>query len=155
MILGSFTGYLVSAHLADKLGRKLTLILFAALSALTVFLYTIVPISNTATLLLGFPLGAFPSGAFSPMGAFFTELFPTAIRGSAQGFSYNLGRGIGALFPALVGYVAIHMRLGHAIALFAVSAYLLMILAVLLLPETRGADLESYADGERRFAQEQ
>ena len=155
VILGSFTGYLVSAHLADRLGRKLTLVLFAALSALTVFLYTIVPISNTATLLLGFPLGAFPSGAFSPMGAFFTELFPTAIRGSAQGFSYNLGRGVGALFPALVGYVAIHMRLGHAIALFAVTAYLLMILGVLLLPETRGAVLESSADGEPRFAQEQ
>jgi MFS family permease len=142
VILGSFTGYLVSAHLADRLGRKLTLVLFAALSALTVFLYTAVPISNTATLLLGFPLGFFPSGSFSPMGAFFTELFPTAIRGSAQGFSYNLGRGVGALFPALVGYVAIHMRLGHAIAMFAVTAYLLMILGVLLLPETRGVDLE-------------
>jgi MFS family permease len=154
VILGSFTGYLVSAHLADRLGRKLTLVLFAALSALTVFLYTIVPISNTLTLFLGFPLGFFPSGSFSPMGAFFTELFPTAIRGSAQGFSYNLGRGVGALFPALVGYVAIHMRLGHAIAMFAVTAYLLMILGVLLLPETRGVDLESCADGERRFAQE-
>jgi hypothetical protein len=34
------------------------------------------------------------------------------------------------------------MRLGHAIAMFAVSAYLLMILGVLLLPETRGVDLE-------------
>jgi MFS family permease len=155
VILGSFTGYLVSAHLADRLGRKLTLVLFAALSALTVFLYTIVPISNTLTLFLGFPLGFFPSGAFSPMGAFFTELFPTAIRGSAQGFSYNLGRGVGALFPALVGYVAIHMRLGHAIAMFAVTAYLLMILGVLLLPETRGAELESSADGEPRFAHEQ
>lgn len=142
VVLGSFTGYLVSAHLADKLGRKLTLILFAALSALTVFLYTIVPISDTATLFLGFPLGAFPSGAFSPMGAFFTELFPTAIRGSAQGFSYNLGRGVGALFPALVGYFALHMRLGHAIAMFAVAAYLLMILGVFLLPETLGAELQ-------------
>jgi MFS family permease len=142
VILGSFTGYLVSAHLADKLGRKLTLVLFAALSALTVFLYTIVPISNTLTLFLGFPLGFFPSGSFSPMGAFFTELFPTAIRGSAQGFSYNLGRGVGALFPALVGYFAIHMRLGHAIAMFAVTAYLLMILGVVLLPETRGTNLE-------------
>jgi MFS family permease len=142
VILGSFTGYLVSAHLADKLGRKLTLVLFAALSALTVFLYTIVPISNTLTLFLGFPLGFFPSGSFSPMGAFFTELFPTAIRGSAQGFSYNLGRGVGSLFPALVGYFAIHMRLGHAIAMFAVTAYLLMILGVVLLPETRGTNLE-------------
>ncbi len=145
VILGSFTGYLVSAHLADRIGRKFTLILFAALSALAVFLYTIVPMSNTATLLLGFPLGFFPSGSFSPMGAFFTELFPTGLRGSGQGFSYNLGRGVGALFPSLVGYFALHMLLGHAIAMFAVSAYLLMIFGVLLLPETRGTALEDTA----------
>jgi MFS family permease len=142
VILGSFTGYLVSADLADRIGRKRTLILFAAGSALSVFLYTIVPISDTLTLVLGFPLGFFPSGSFSPLGAFFTELFPTAIRGSAQGFSYNLGRGLGAFFPALVGYVALHLQLGHAISIFAVSAYLLMICGVLLLPETRGFDLE-------------
>jgi MFS family permease len=142
VILGSFTGYLVSAYLTDKLGRRMTLILFAGLSAVTVFLYTVIPISDTVTLVLGFPLGFFPSGSFSPMGAFFTELFPTDLRGSGQGFSYNLGRGVGALFPALVGYFSTHMQLGRAIAMFAASAYLLMIAGVLLLPETRGVGLE-------------
>ena len=141
VIAGSFTGYLVSAHLADRLGRKLTLILFAAGAAITVLFYAVVPIGNTLTLLLGFPLGAFPSGSFSPMGSFFSELFPTAMRGSGQGFSYNLGRGVGALFPALVGQFSVHMALGSAIAIFAASAYLLMTLAVLLLPETRGREL--------------
>jgi hypothetical protein len=38
--------------------------------------------------------------AFSPVGAFFTELFPSRLCDSGQGFSYNFGRGIGALFPA-------------------------------------------------------
>jgi MFS family permease len=142
VIAGSFVGYIVSAHLADRLGRKATLILFAAGSFTTVFLYNVVPISNGVMLLLGFPLGFFPSGSFSPMGAFFTELFPTSMRGSGQGFSYNLGRGAGALFPALVGYFSARMRLGWAIALFAVSAYLLMIVGVLLLPETRNVKLE-------------
>ena len=143
VIAGSFTGYLTSAHLADKIGRKMTLVLFAAGSAITVLLYTVIPISDTITLLLGFPLGAFPSGSFSPMGAFFTELFPTDMRGSGQGFSYNLGRGVGAFFPAMVGYFSAHMKLGQAIAIFAASAYMLMVLAVLLLPETQGVDLET------------
>ena len=142
VIAGSFTGYLVSAHLADRIGRKLTLILFAAGAAITVLLYAVIPISDHVTLLLGFPLGAFPSGSFSPMGSFFSELFPTAMRGSGQGFSYNLGRGVGALFPALVGTFSAHMKLGEAIALFAASAYVLMVLAVLLLPETQGTDLQ-------------
>ncbi len=142
VIAGSFAGYLTSAHLSDRLGRRQTLVLFAACSAVTVSLYAFLPIGDTLTLLLGFPLGFFPSGSFSPMGAFFTELFPTALRGSGQGFSYNLGRGIGALFPTLVGYFSARVTLGVAIAVFAGSAYMLMTLAVLLLPETRGTELE-------------
>ncbi len=141
VIAGSFAGYLTAAQLSDRIGRKWTLILFAVLSFTTVLLYTVLPISDHVTLFLGFPLGFFPSGSFSPMGAFFTELFPTSLRGSGQGFAYNLGRGVGALFPALVGYFSAHMRLGEAIAVFSVSAYMLMAFCVLLLPETRGMDL--------------
>ncbi len=141
VIAGSFAGYLTAAHLADRIGRRWILALFAICSLTTVSLYTVLPISNHVMLLLGFPLGFFPSGAFSPMGAFFSELFPTALRGSGQGFSYNLGRGVGALFPALVGYVSARLGLGKAIALFAVAAYLIMALCVFLLPETRGRDL--------------
>jgi MFS family permease len=141
VIAGSFAGYLTAAYLADKIGRKWTLALFAVLSFTTVLLYMVLPISDHVMLFLGFPLGFFPSGAFSPMGAFFTELFPTSLRGSGQGFAYNLGRGVGALFPSLVGYFSAHMGLGNAIAVFAVAAYLLMALSVLLLPETRGIDL--------------
>lgn len=146
VIAGSFAGYLTSAHLADRIGRKLTLVIFAGFSVVTVLLYTVLPIGDTATLLLGFPLGFFPSGSFSPMGAFFTELFPTDMRGSGQGFSYNLGRGAGALFPAFVGYFSARMKLGQAIAIFAAAAYLLMVVAVLLLPETRGVDLRRVDD---------
>jgi MFS family permease len=141
VIAGSFVGYLTAAYLADKIGRKWTLTLFAVLSFTTVLLYMVLPISDTVMLFLGFPLGFFPSGAFSPMGAFFSELFPTSLRGSGQGFAYNLGRGVGALFPSLVGYFSGHMQLGKAIAVFSVAAYMLMALSVLLLPETRGIDL--------------
>ena len=76
------------------------------------------------------------------MGSFFTELFPTALRGSGQGFSYNFGRAIGALFPTLVGYFSARMKLGSAIALFSGAAYAIMVLSVLLLPETRARSLE-------------
>lgn len=144
VIVGSFVGYIISAWLADHLGRKRTLILFAVCSFVTVTAYTFLPISNSLMLVLGFPLGFFASGSFSPMGAFFTELFPSRLRGSGQGFSYNYGRAIGALFPTSVGYLSARISLGHAISAFAVVAYLVMILAVLLLPETRGKELQVY-----------
>jgi fucose permease len=144
VVVGSFIGYMISAYLADRLGRKRTLVLYAVCSFITVVAYTYLPIGNSVMLVLGFPLGFFASGVFSPIGAFFTELFPSRVRGSGQGFSYNVGRAIGALFPTLVGYLSRTTSLGHAIAIFGVSAYLVMILAVALLPETRGKELLVY-----------
>jgi MFS family permease len=142
VIAGSFAGYLTSAHLTDRIGRRASLTVFAAGSFLAIGAYMILPLGDVGTLLLGFPLGFFPSGSFSPMGSFFTELFPTALRGSGQGFSYNSGRAVGALFPTLVGYFSTRVSLGGAIAVFAGAAYAVMVVAVLLLPETRARDLE-------------
>jgi MFS family permease len=141
VIAGSFSGYLISAHLSDLLGRKRNFYLFALCSMATVLVYTLVPISDRAMLFLGFPLGFFASGIFSGMGAFFTELFPTRIRGSGQGFSYNFGRGVGALFPMLVALLGKSMPLGPAIGIFAASAYAVLFVAAVLLPETRGREL--------------
>jgi len=101
IIVGSFIGYLVSAYLADRIGRRGNFILFAVCSLLTVFIYTQLPITDNMMLILGFPLGFFASGIFSGMGAFLTENFPTRVRGSGQGFAYNFGRGIAALNPFL------------------------------------------------------
>ncbi len=141
VIGGAFAGYLVSADLTDRMGRRPTLILFALGALLTVWSYALLPISASAVFLLGFPLGFFSSGSFSPLGSLFTELFPTSVRASGQGFVYNLGRAVGALFPALVGYASARLSLGHAIAAFALGAYALMALGAFLLPETRRAVL--------------
>jgi MFS family permease len=143
-IAGAWAGYMVGAYLADYLGRRKSLILYAACSAITVACYTFLPISNGVMLVLGFPLGFFVSGTFSPIGSFFTELFPSRLRGSGQGFAYNFGRGVGALFPTLVGYLAARITLGKAIAVFGVAAYVVLIIAVLALPETSGKELKAY-----------
>ncbi len=141
VIVGSFCGYLVGAYLADAIGRRRNFFVFAIGCLVTVLVYTQAPIGNGLMLILGFPLGFFASGIFSGMGAFLTELFPTRIRGSGQGFTYNFGRGIGALFPSVVGYLSVGMPLGRAIGIFAASAYALLFLAAVLLPETRGREL--------------
>ena len=145
LILGCFAGYLVGAWLADRIGRRRMFILFSCGAVLLIIAYTQLGISNDAMRVLGFPLGFFASGYFSAMGPFLTELFPTWLRGSAQGFTYNFGRGFGALFPALVGYVSQTMRLSLAIAAFAVIAYGILLAAALMLPETRGRQLDADA----------
>jgi MFS family permease len=143
VILGSYVGYIVSAVLTDMLGRKKNFILFALGSLCIALAYTRLPVTDNVMLFLGFPLGFFVSGVFSGMGAFLTELFPTRIRGSGQGFSYNMGRAVGSLFPLMIGLSSHAMPLGEAIGIFAGTAYGVMILAALTLPETAGKKLES------------
>ena len=143
LITGAFTGYLTGAWLSDRIGRRKLFLLFSAGALVMSLVYTRAPVTNNVLWVLGFPLGFVASGYFAGMGAFFAELFPTRVRGSAMGFAYNFGRGIGALFPALVGYISATMPLSSAIAIFAVVAYSLMGIAAFLLPETRGQALSS------------
>jgi MFS family permease len=141
IIVGAWCGCVAGAHLADLVGRKKTFLLYAVGASVIVFVYTHVQIGDAAMLVLGFPLGFCANGIFAPMGPFLTELFPTSIRGTAQGFCFNAGRAVGALFPMVVGYLSASMELGKAIGLFTVGAYVLLIAAALLLPETNGMDL--------------
>jgi MFS family permease len=142
-IAGAFCGYLTGGFLADKIGRRLTFLVFAIGAGVVAVTYTMVPFGDHAMLVLGFPLGFFASGVFSAMGPFFTEHFPTRVRGVGQGFAYNFGRATGALFPTLVGLLSAQMPLGQAIGLFAGIAYATMAIAAFLLPETRGKVLTS------------
>ncbi|MCU1340157.1 MAG: major facilitator superfamily 1 [Bryobacterales bacterium] len=137
-IAGAFCGYLTGGFLADRIGRRLTFLVFAIGAGVIAVTYTMISFGDRAMLVLGFPLGFFASGVFSAMGPFFTEHFPTRVRGVGQGFAYNFGRATGALFPTLVGLLSTHIPLGQAIGLFAGLAYGTMAVAAFLLPETRG-----------------
>jgi MFS family permease len=145
IIFGSLIGYWVSAWLSDRIGRRSNFILFAACSIVTVVGYTQIPVNDSVMLFLGFPLGFFASGVFSGMGPFLTELYPTRMRGSGQGFAYNFGRGIAAMNPLFVGMLSATLPLGQSIGVFAIIAYGLLAVAALLLPETKGLRLTTEA----------
>jgi MFS family permease len=141
LITGAFVGYVCGGYLTDLLGRKRTFALFSVLSAVFIFGYTHVPSgANTLVLLLGFPLGFFISAIFSGFGSFLAELYPTAQRGTGQGFTYNFGRAVGAFFPTLVGFLASSWGVGGAMV-FGALAYVIAALALFGLPETSGREL--------------
>jgi hypothetical protein len=58
-----------------------------------------------------------------------------------MGLSYNLGRGFSALAPLTVGFVAMKYSFFAAFLILA-FAFLLAAALALLLPETKGKDLE-------------
>src|SRR4051794_4013865 len=145
VIAGAFLGYLSAGFVHDRLGRRRTFALYSALAGAALVLYFAVPSgSNTALLIVGFPLGFFSSGCFSGFGSYLSELFPTRARGTGGGFCYNVGRGIGALFPGIIGFLAAAIGLGGAVA-FGVFGYVLAICALTALPETHG---RQFAAGE-------
>ncbi|MBV9564916.1 MAG: MFS transporter [Bradyrhizobium sp.] len=148
-ICGAFIGFLTGAYLADAIGRKRTFIVSAIGSVVCVAIYLAAPIGDGLMLILGAPLGFILYMMFSAMGPFMTELYPTEVRGAGQGFCYNSGRAIGALFPALVGFLSDRLGLGGAILLFAVLAYGVMLAALMLLPETKGRSVSAIAPEDR------
>jgi MFS family permease len=141
LISGAFAGYVTGGYVTDWLGRKKTFALFSVLSALLIVLYTQIPAgANTAVLVLGFPLGFCASAIFSGFGSFLAELYPTAVRGTGQGFTYNFGRAVGALFPTMVGFLAESWGVGGAMV-FGALAYGIAVVSLVGLPETRGKEL--------------
>jgi MFS family permease len=141
LISGAFLGYLTGGYLTDKLGRRRNIWLFALLSAICILAYANIPSgANTLLLVLGFPLGFCMSAIFSGFGSYLSELYPTAVRGTGQGFTYNTGRAVGAVFPTMVGFLADSWGVGGALV-FGAIGYGLAALALLGLPETRGKEL--------------
>jgi hypothetical protein len=109
----------------------------AGLAGLSLVTYFLVPAgSNSALPIVGF----LASGCFSGFGSYLSELFPTHVRGTDGGFCYNVGRGLGALFPGVIGFLADAIGLGGAVA-FGVFGYVLAIGALTPLPETLGREL--------------
>ncbi len=140
-ILGALFGFLLGSYLSDAIGRKATFMWSAIGSFVMILIYMFVPMGNTALLFVGIPLFTIFLVKFPPMGPFMTELYPTAVRGTAQGFCYNGGRALGSLLPTLVGFVSQSLPLGATIAFFSAFASGLMIVMLLMLPETRGRSL--------------
>ncbi len=142
LIAGAFAGYLTNASLSDRLGRRRCFSVFAVCGIAAVFAYTHLAADGAVMVALGFPLGFFSSGIMAGCGAYLAELYPNAVRGSGQGFSYSAGRALGAVCPAIIGRASTHGSLADSIGFVTVAAYLLVIAAVWCLPETRGRRFE-------------
>jgi MFS family permease len=138
VIAGAFAGYVSAGYINDAIGRRKTFALFAICSAVLVPVYLRWITANWQLYVAGPLLGYFASGIFSGFGAFLSELFPGNLRGTAQGFCYNFGRGIAGFAPALIGALSAHANIGNAMTLVAVCAYGVVVVTATLLPEPQG-----------------
>ncbi len=139
MQVGMWWGYVSFGFVSDWIGRKKTYVSYILVAAALVPLYCGAR-DPVLLLLIGPLVGFFGTGHFSGFSAITAELFPTDIRASAQGLTYNLGRGASAAAPFAVGALSAGHGLRFALLLTS-GAFLAAGLVALLLPETRGREL--------------
>ncbi len=141
MQAGAFLGYTTFGFLSDRFGRRPVFLAFVLGAAVAVPAFGLLARSETALLLLAPAVGYLGHGYFSVFGVLLAELFPSSVRGAAQGFCYNAGRAVSALAPFTIGALADRHGLGSALALTS-ALYLAGALLMRLLPETKGQELE-------------
>jgi predicted MFS family arabinose efflux permease len=97
MQTGMWLGDVSFGFICDRVWRKKTYISYLLAAAAFVVLYSEAR-NELMLLLLGPFLAFFGTGYFSGFGTITAEIFPTHVRASAQGFTYNIGRGLFSLF---------------------------------------------------------
>lgn len=139
MGVGKWFGYALFGFFADAVGRKKSYATYLLIAAALVPVYGVVQ-SPSTLLLLGPFVAFFGTGYFSGYAAIASELFPTEIRATAMGLSYNVGRGISAAAPFTVGAIASHYGFRTAF-FFLAAAFTAAALLSFTLPETKGKQL--------------
>jgi MFS family permease len=139
MQIGMWFGYITFGFVSDRFGRKSSYVSYLVGAAVLLGIYVTVRVPSVL-FLLG-PLVAFTAtGYFSGFGAVTAEIYPTVVRATAQGFTYNIGRLASAAAPLLVGSLAERQGFGTAL-LVCSAAFGLAAVAWIWIPETKGREL--------------
>jgi len=138
-LVGMLPGYLLFGILADRYGRKPMLVGYLALASILVPLFAAAR-RPTSIFVAASLVAFFGTGFFTGSGIVGSELFPTAIRATALGATYNVARGLSALAPLAIGSIGQTRGLAWAFALCGV-AFALAAASALALPETRGTEI--------------
>jgi MFS family permease len=140
MQAGMWVGYVTFGFISDRLGRKAAYIGYLLTAAVLLAIY--VSVREPVVLLVHGPCVAFAAtGYFSGFGAVTAEVYPTAVRATAQGFTYNIGRLASAAAPYLVGTLADTRGFGQAL-LVCSAAFLVAAIFWIWIPETKGRALQ-------------
>jgi MFS family permease len=139
-LCGMFPGYASFGWVADHLGRRKAFLIYTLVAAALIPLYAAAR-SQNVLLVLGTLVAFFGTGIFSGSGIMGSEIFPTAVRARALGFTYNGARTLSSVAPLVIGRVGQTKGLSWAFYLCA-GGYLLAALMTTQLPETKGKRLE-------------
>jgi len=144
MAFGQILGALIGGLMADWIGRRWSYSVYCVTSFISVLaLYGLFSSYGMGLLLMAAFSGVFVTAFFGWLPLYLPELFPTRIRATGEGITYNFGR-----ILAAIGVVAGTGQLvkvfdgsfGKAGAVMA-SVYLIGLAVIWFMPETKGKQL--------------
>lgn len=137
--LAQLPGYAVAAFLIEKWGRRSTLAVFLAGSALAAGLYGFAG-AEWQIIAAGCLLSFFNLGAWGALYAIGPELYPTTMRARGTGAATGFGRIASILAPLIVPPLLVFGGMPVLFALFG-TAFAVAAVASLALPELKGTRL--------------
>ena len=137
--IGALAGDVVNGVTQDRIGRRTALCCFTVGEAVMMGIFLLIATNSGFMYFLALLLGFF-TGYWASYGSIVTENFPTRIRSTAAGVTYNLARAVSFVGPVLITTVAVAASWTVALSMSAVAALLVGIL-VWTLPETKGRNL--------------
>jgi MFS family permease len=138
---GGIVGCLCFPLIADRWGRKTALTIYFWGASIAVPLTFFLVQDYSLAVLISPLVGFFGAGVFTGFAVYLPELFPTAIRATAQGFCYNFARFFSAAAPFVTGaMVSAHGSFARAITVIGLI-YLLGLIVLIFARETKGQPL--------------
>ncbi|WP_281706581.1 MFS transporter [Corynebacterium argentoratense] len=144
-IFAFLVGIPLAGRLADTRGRKTTLTVVSVIMIAFGLSFPLFLGTDRATefsVLMFLLIGMFIMGLiFGPMSAVLPELYPTNVRYTGSGIAYNVSSILGA---AIAPFVATYLNKTYGVAsvgYYLVIVCIISLIAIRLMPETRGADM--------------
>lgn len=151
--LGDLLGRLGSAWLADRIGRRYTMLIFGVIGAVGAVIAAFATSGSSGWLFFAgiLVVMTFGDGAFGILNAFGAEQFPNEARSTGLGLGYGIGATAKIIGPALMGmmiggsYVAQKVSLEAVRPAFGLFAALLLLGGIIYMfaKETKGESLDS------------
>jgi MFS family permease len=139
LAIGAIVGCMLAPLVAAWLNRRITFFLLCLGSLISCQLLFSLTSYSTYFLVITFIVGGMTAAVYGWLPLYLPELFPTRVRATAQGISFNFGRifaGVGGI--VLGGNIpGGYAKMGAAVSLI----YIVGLIAIWFAPETKGKPL--------------